>query len=136
MEKQQNISSQIKILVIEDEPDLQKALAMALKQKNYQVLQAFNGETGIEMYEKESPDLVLLDLILPKKDGFGVLEEIKKTSQTSDTPIIILTNLEKNTDIERAMELGVAAFFIKANYSLGEIIQKIEEILKKHLKNQ
>jgi len=132
MDKQQNISSQIKILIIEDEPDLQKILTEALRQKNYHVLQAFNGETGIELYKKENPDLVLLDLILPKKDGFGFLAEIQKTPQINNIPIIILTNLEKNADIEKALELGAVAFFIKANYSLSEIIKKIEEILKKH----
>lgn len=119
-----------KILLIEDEANLQKALGDALEQKDYKVLKALNGEIGWQLCQDEKPDLVLLDLILPKKDGFEVLAEIKKNDGTKNIPVIILTNLEGNLDIEKALELGATTFLVKTNYELNEIIEKIEQTLE------
>ncbi len=117
------------ILFIEDEPTLQKSVGRYLEKEGYQVLSALDGETGIKLIQDNIPDLILLDLILPKKDGFEVLKEIKADEKTKEIPVIILTNLEQNTDIEKTLELGATTYLVKANYELDEIVKKIKEIL-------
>jgi len=92
-----------KILFIEDEPTLQKELHEVLKQEEYEIFGAFDGVEGLEIAKKEKPDLILLDLILPKKDGFEVLKELKEDDNTKDIPVIVLTNLEGTGDVEKAL---------------------------------
>jgi len=119
-----------KILFIEDEVSLQKAAIDFLKSEGYLVASAYDGESGLALAEKEQPDLILLDLILPKKDGFHVLEELKKQKGTKDIPVIVFTNLGDTKDIERAIELGATTYLVKANYSLSEVIEKIRRSLQ------
>jgi CheY-like chemotaxis protein len=118
------------ILFVEDEPTLQKLVGRFLEKEGYQVISALNGETGLELSKKLKPDLILLDLILPKKDGFEVLEELKKDEGTKDIPVIILTNLEGSGDVEKALALGATTYLVKANYELAEVVKKIKETLK------
>lgn len=119
------------ILFIEDEPDLQKTISETLEQKGYRVLKALNGEIGWNLCKKEHPDLVLLDLILPKKNGFEVLASIKADPETKNIPVVILTNLEGALDIQKALELGASTFLVKTNYELEEVVHKIEKIINK-----
>jgi len=119
-----------KILFIEDEPTLQKTVGEVLSQEGFEVLEALDGESGIAMAKRERPDLVLLDLILPKKNGFEVLEELKKDPETANIKIIVLTNLEGSEEVERALELGATNYLVKANYELEEIVAKVKELLK------
>ena len=118
-----------KILFIEDEQTLQKTISRYLEQEGYQVNNALDGEIGLEIAKKEKPDLILLDIILPKKNGFEVLKELKEDETTKDIPVIILTNLEGNNDVEKALSLGATTYLIKANYKLEEISNKIKETL-------
>lgn len=118
------------ILFIEDEPTLQKAVGQFLSQEGYQVKSALDGELGLEMAKKEKPDLILLDIILPKKDGFEVLRSLKEDETTKGIPVLILTNLENDADVEKALSLGATTYLVKANYELREITNKIKEILK------
>ena len=118
-----------KILFIEDEEALQRAMGEALQKKGYEVIKALDGETGISIAQKRSPDLILLDLILPKKNGFEVLETLKKDRSTKSAPIIVLTNLEGSGDIERALALGATTYLVKANYNLEDVLVKIEGVL-------
>ncbi len=117
------------ILFIEDEPTLQKTVGRYLEGEGYQVLSALDGERGLELAKTQELDLILLDLILPKKDGFDVLKELKENSKTKDIPVIILTNLEQNVDIGKTLELGATTYLVKANYELEEVIKKIKEVL-------
>jgi len=119
-----------KILFVEDEPMLQKELAEILNQEKFKTLSAFDGEEGLKIAQEEKPNLILLDLILPKKDGFEVLKELKAGKKTKDIPVIILTNLEGVGDIEKALELGATTYLVKANYKLEDVIGKIKELLK------
>jgi len=118
-----------KILFIEDEPTLQKTVGEILKQEGYTILEALDGELGLSTARSEKPDLVLLDLILPKKNGFEVLESLKNDPETSGIKVIVLTNLESSQDIERALELGATTYLVKANYKLEDVVLKIKEIL-------
>jgi len=119
-----------KILFVEDEPNLQKAIGEVLKQEGYSIFSALDGVEGLELVQKEKPDLILLDLILPKKDGFEVLKDLKADEKTKDIPVIILTNLEGTGDVEKALDLGATTYLVKANYELEDILTKIKEILK------
>jgi len=117
------------ILFIEDEPTIQKSISRFLEKEGYEVKSALDGEIGLETAKKIKPDLILLDLILPKKDGFEVLKELKKEEATKNIPVIALTNLEESDNIEKVLSLGATAYLIKANYKLEEIVEKIKQIL-------
>lgn len=119
-----------KILFIEDEMRLQEALATKFRGEGYEVFSAMDGESGLKMAEEQKPDLILLDLILPKKDGFKVLEALKTKPETKDIPIIILSNLEGGKDIERCLSFGIHSYLAKTNYALEEIAQKVSEVFK------
>ena len=118
-----------KILIVEDEATLQKALTEFLTAEGFDVLSALDGEKGLELAKKEKPDLVILDIILPKKDGYEVLEEIKSQEDTKSIPVILLTNLESPEDIDRAFEKGASTYLIKSNYKLEEVVSKIKSTL-------
>ncbi|OGF62417.1 hypothetical protein A2926_02460 [Candidatus Giovannonibacteria bacterium RIFCSPLOWO2_01_FULL_44_40] len=118
-----------KILFVEDEEALQQAMGKMLEQHNYNVLKALDGEIGLKVAQKEMPDLILLDLILPKKNGFEVLEELKNDPATKNIPVIVLTNLEGSAEVERALSLGATTYLVKANYKLDELLTKIEIVL-------
>ncbi len=119
-----------KILFVEDEAAIQKTLGEALRKKGYDVHSALDGEIGLSLAKSEKPDLILLDLILPKKHGLEVLEELRKDDPTKDIPVIILTNLENVGEVEKAIELGATTYLVKANYSLNEVIEKVAKALK------
>lgn len=119
-----------KILFVEDEPSLQAAVTSILTEKGYQVVSAQDGKTGLELARQELPDLILLDLILPKMGGFEVLTELKKADATKKIPVIILTNLERSEDVEKAVELGATTYLVKTNYKLEEIVEKVRQVLK------
>jgi len=119
-----------KILIIEDEMALQESLGGLLSEKGYQVISALDGETGLNLAKKENPDLILLDLILPKMSGFEVLEELKKDLKTKEIPVIVLTNLEGIGDVEKVIALGAKSYLVKAEYTLEEVVEKIEKALK------
>jgi DNA-binding response OmpR family regulator len=119
-----------KILFIEDEMALHKSLGGLLSEKGYQVISAFDGESGLNLAKKENPDLILLDLILPKMSGFDVLEKLKGDPQTKEIPVIILTNLEGIREVEKAIALGAKSYLVKAEYSLEEVVEKIKKALK------
>jgi len=119
-----------KILVIEDEVSLQKSLTEFLEEEKFEVFSALDGEKGLAMAQEEKPDLILLDIILPKKDGYEVLAELKQSEQTKRIPVILLTNLEGPEDVEKAFEKGASTYLVKSNYKLEDIVKKIKATLK------
>jgi DNA-binding response OmpR family regulator len=120
-----------KILFIEDESALQKTFREVLEKENYEMISALDGEAGLRLAKFQKPDLILLDLILPKKDGFEVLKELKEDESTKGIPVIVLTNLEDVESVERAIELGATTYLVKAQYTLEEVIQKVKKALGK-----
>lgn len=119
-----------KILFIEDESTLQKTFGDILSKEGYEMISALDGEIGLNLAKVKKPDLILLDLILPRKNGFEVLGELKKDEKTKDIPVIVLTNLEDIKDIDKVLQLGATTYLVKAQYSLEEILEKIKEALK------
>ena len=120
-----------KILFVEDEPSLQKTISEVLIQEGFQVLSASDGEEGLRFAANENPDLILLDLILPKKDGFEVLKELKADEKMKDIPVIVLTNLEGVGDVEKALSLGAKTYLVKANYELDDVLKLVKEHVRK-----
>ncbi len=119
-----------KILVIEDDKFLRELISQKLLHEGYDIAEAVDGEKGLEAVEKEKPDLVLLDLILPGLDGFEVLTKIKENPAVSQIPVIILSNLGQKDDIEKGLKMGAKDYLIKAHFTPAEIIEKIGIILK------
>ncbi|MBI5004676.1 MAG: response regulator [Candidatus Lloydbacteria bacterium] len=127
-----------KIIIIEDDEILSKVLCTELGDAGFTVLPAFDGEAGLKMVRSEKPDLVLLDLILPKKHGLEVLEEIKKNLDTRDIPVIILTLLGEDETIKKGLRLGAEDYLVKSSHALAEIVEKVKNFFAegKHLKSQ
>lgn len=117
-----------KILIVEDDQFLHKILAMKVKAEGFEVISAYDGESAVKKV-KETPDLILLDLILPQMSGFEFLGEIKMDSQLKKIPVIVLSNLGQDEDIERAKSLGAQDYLVKANFSIDEVIKKAKEWL-------
>jgi len=118
------------ILFIEDESALQKTFGDILSQEGYEMVSALDGEVGLRLAKEKKPDLILLDLILPRVHGFEVLKQLKTDPETKKIPIIVLTNLEGIGDVEKAIELGANTYLIKAQYSLEEVLEKIKKALE------
>ena len=119
-----------KILVIEDDSVLQKALQEYLTAEGFEIESALDGEEGVKRAKDNYHDLILLDIILPKKDGYEVLKDLKSDENTKKTPVVLLTNLGSLNDVEKALEMGATTYLIKADYKLEEVAKKIKEVLK------
>jgi len=117
-----------KILVTEDERPMAHALALKLGRAGFQVANAYNGEECLDFLKKEKFDLILLDVIMPKMDGFKVLEKMKEISDK--TPVMMLSNLSQQDDEKKARDLGAIDFFIKSNTPIINIINKVKEFCK------
>ncbi|MDO8424319.1 MAG: response regulator [bacterium] len=117
------------ILFVEDESALQKTVGEVLSQEGYRVIAALDGEIGLRLAKEKKPDLVLLDLIMPKLNGFEVLKRLKEDAVTKGIPVIVLTNLEGIADIDKAIELGATTYLVKTQYSLEEVVEKIKKVI-------
>jgi DNA-binding response OmpR family regulator len=118
-----------RILLAEDDRFLRKAAETALKRQGFTVLAAVDGEEALRMARTEAPDLILLDLIMPKLQGFEVLRALKADAATAAIPVIILSNLGQDSDVKQAMEAGAAGYFVKANLSLQDLVKQVGEML-------
>ena len=119
-----------KILLIEDDAFLSKVLEERLADEGFAADLAGTGEEGLIKVRSFKPDLILLDMILPQKNGFEVLKEIKKDAAYKDVPVIILSNLGQDQDMELGKKLGAVDYLVKSNFSLKSIIDKIYLHLK------
>jgi len=118
-----------KILIVEDDAFLADIYKTKMEMEGFKVMVATDGEKGLKMIQTKAPDLVLLDILLPKMDGFAILEEAKKAEETKNIPIILLTNLGQNEDVERGLGLGAADYLIKAHFKPAEVASKIKKCL-------
>lgn len=123
-------SKKIKILLVEDDPFLLNMYATKFEIEDFQVVVAEDGDKGYKAAVKELPDIILLDVMLPKMNGFEVLEKIKSDKTVKDIPVILLTNLSQKNEIDRAMNLGAVDYLIKAHFMPSEVVDKIKKILK------
>jgi DNA-binding response OmpR family regulator len=119
-----------KILIIEDEYDLFKFLKMRLESYNYQVIGAVDGKEGFELARKEFPNLILLDLMLPKVDGFWICNLLKHDERYKDIPIMIITGKSGDESVRLAEQCGADAYLLKP-FEFDDLLNKITGLLKK-----
>jgi len=118
------------VLLIEDDKFLSSLLQNRLQKENFDVILARTGEEAITALETATPDLIMLDIILPGKSGFEVLEKVRADIKTSQTPVVVISNLGQEEDIERAKKLGgIVDYFIKAKTPIDELVKRVGEIL-------
>ncbi len=118
-----------KVMIVEDDTVLANALSLALQNEGYELSLATDGEEAERMIKQEKPDLILLDLLLPIKNGFEVLKVMRQNPDTKDISVIILTNFEQETSINEGKKLGAKDYIVKANVD----IQDVPALVKKHL---
>ena len=118
-----------KIMWVEDDKFLSDILARKLTESGANLIHLNIGEQAPSLAEKEMPDLILLDILLPGMDGFTILEKLKSNPKTSSIPVILLSNLGQKSDIEKGKKLGAVKFLIKASMGLDEIVYEIKGVL-------
>ncbi|PJB82913.1 MAG: hypothetical protein CO088_02625 [Candidatus Yonathbacteria bacterium CG_4_9_14_0_8_um_filter_46_47] len=119
-----------KVLIVEDDRLLRETMVRKFLSKGFRVKSAIDYEESMDVLHEEKPDIILLDLILPgEKNGFSILSHLKTDNRMKTVPVIVLSNLGQQNDIDKAKMLGAVGFMIKANYSLNEIVEKVDGVL-------
>lgn len=118
------------ILIIEDDDFFRDLLKKKLLSLGFNILEAVNGEEGVAKINEKKPDLIILDLLLPNIDGFEVLSKVKTNPDISSTPVIIVSNLGQQEDVERGLKLGAVDYLIKSQFDIDGIVSKIKTVLK------
>lgn len=121
-----------KILIIEDDKFLRTLASGKLKREGFEVFEAVDGKEGMNSAKTNTPDLILLDIILPEIDGFEILRRLKTDEKLREIPVILLSNLGQESDIRRGLSLGAEDYIVKAHHTLDEIIARIKKVLLKY----
>ena len=119
-----------KVFIVEDDEFLRSLTVKRLEKEGYQVDVAVDGDSALGKIKEASPDIILLDLLLPGLSGFEVLKKIREDGPVKGTPVIVFSNLGQREDIEKAKALGVNDFLIKANFTLDDVVMKISSFFK------
>lgn len=120
----------IHILLVEDDVFLSSIYQKKFEMEGFKVTPVDNGEKVLAEAKKKKPDIVLLDILLPKRDGFSVLAQLKGDPEVKDVPVILLTNLGQKDDVDKGLQAGAADYLIKAHFKPSEIVEKVRKILK------
>jgi DNA-binding response OmpR family regulator len=120
-----------KVLIIEDDAFISDMYRLKLESEGFNVKIAEDGQKGLEQLKKEKPDLVLLDVVMPKMDGYAVLQNIKENREMQDVPVVMLTNLGQKDNVEKGLKMGALDYVIKAHFTPTEVAEKVGEILNK-----
>lgn len=119
----------IHVLIVEDDTFLADIYQKKFEMEGYKVSVSDNGEKGLMDAKKKKPNIILLDILLPKLDGFAVLEKLKADSATKGIPVVLLTNLGQKDDVEKGLEAGAVDYLIKAHFKPSEIVEKVKSVL-------
>lgn len=122
--------NKIKVLLIEDDAFLLSMYTTKFEIENFFVVVADDGEKGLRQAREHNPDIILLDIMMPKMNGFEVLAELKKDESVKDIPVILLTNLNQKDEIEKGFAMGAKDFLIKAHLMPSEVVDKIKKIIE------
>ncbi|MFZ2414471.1 MAG: response regulator [Minisyncoccia bacterium] len=114
------------VLLVEDDPFLSNILMMKLQKEGLNVIHAVDGDDALTKLNEGEYEMVLLDLILPKKNGFEVLETMRRDSRFENTPVIIVSNLGQDSDMEKARSLGVIDYIVKERLSIDDLVNKVK----------
>mgnify|MGYP001583424906 FL=1 len=120
-----------KILVIEDDRFLSSLMKARLEKEGFTAIQAFDGEEALNLLKQDKPDLIVMDLIMPKVSGFELLESISLDPQISKIPVMILSNLGQDSDIDKVKRLGAVEYFVKVKTSIDDLVSHVKEIANK-----
>ena len=120
----------IHMLLIEDDTFLGNIYKTKFEIEGFKVSVSENGEAGLSDAKKKKPDVILLDILLPKMDGFTVLKHLKEDDSVKEIPVILLTNLGQKDDVEKGLEMGAADYLIKAHFKPSEVLNKVKKVLK------
>lgn len=123
------MAQKTKVLIVEDEKMLCDMYKTKFEMEGYAVTQALDGREGLDQAKAVKPDIILLDIIMPKLDGFVVLQSLKKEAATKNIPVLLLTNLGQEDDVKKGKTLGAADYFVKANHSPADVVAKVQTIL-------
>ncbi|MEK9180512.1 MAG: response regulator [Patescibacteria group bacterium] len=119
------------ILIVEDDRFLSSLIKARLAKEGYEAAQAFDGEEGRQYLKTKKPDLILLDLIMPKVPGFELLEQISLDPNLNKIPVVVLTNLAQESDVKKARQLGATEYFVKARVSIDDLVKRVYNLLNK-----
>lgn len=120
-----------KILIVEDEESILELYKLRLQQAGYEVFVAGDGEAGVLMASNSHPDLVLLDILMPKADGYDMLRELKASPKMRDIPVIIFSNLSQKEEIGKGLKLGALDYIVKTSVTPSELAQRVQQYLKR-----
>src|SRR3989338_405180 len=120
-----------KLLIVEDDNFLANAYRVKLTKAGFDIRIAFDGEQALKMLSDFTPDCIILDLVIPKKDGFTVLSEIRANPKWINIPVLVASNLGMEEDISKAMSMGASGYVIKSDLSMAEMVEKIRSLLPK-----
>lgn len=120
-----------KILLIEDDTFLSEMYQLKFKAEGFDAVVANDGLLGLEMVKKYKPDIIILDIVLPKMDGWSFLAKLRADFTQPTPPVILLTNLGQSNDVKRGMSMGVVDYLIKAHFTPNEVVHRIKQVLKK-----
>ncbi len=123
------MADQKTILLVEDEPLLANLLKQRLEKEGYSVTSAGDGEEALSVLKVNHPDLILLDIILPKMSGFELMEQLKDNPSYGSSPIVIISNLGQDTDVQKGKMLGAIGYFVKAKLSIEDLVKRIKSFL-------
>ena len=118
------------LLVVEDDEQYRKMFCELFEKEGFQVEIAVNGTMALEIADRNVPQLVILDILMPIMDGYEFIKEFKENEKLKDVPIVVLSNLSSEESIQKAKDLGVADYIVKSNIAVNEVV----ELVKKHLK--
>lgn len=124
------MANQKSVLIIEDDFYVTRAYSLKLEKEGIKALSAADGEAAIDFLKKNPfPDLIVLDLMLPKKSGFEVLSEIRANDKWKNIPVIVLSNIGAQEDVQKTKELGIVEYLVKADIGIDEVVEKIKKYL-------
>lgn len=120
-----------KLLIIEDDVSLIDIFKTAIDNKKYNVIIAIDGDEGVKKALSENPDGIVLDILLPGRNGFDVLINLKNNAKTKKIPVVILSNIGQEEEVKRGLQLGADDYMIKADFTIDQVLNKIDQIVKK-----
>lgn len=117
----------MKILIVEDEDSLARVLVEKFERENFEVKLAQTGDVVVSMAKAFVPDVIALDIMLPKKNGLAVLEELKADATLRNIPVVMISNLDNDEEIKKSISLGAVDYFVKSQHLIKEIVEKVKE---------
>ena len=126
-----NVNKKIRVLIVEDEQDIRDIYALKFEKEGFKVQTAGNGEAAMAIIESNIFDIILLDVIMPKLDGFEVLRRLKDSEKTKNIPVFLLSNLSQEAEINQGLKLKADKYLIKADFTPEEVVIKVREFLQK-----